>query len=58
MSDPRWLLDEGKELGSGGLILLEGYDMVNQWRFAGDVDRNEETIRSERGRGDVGIMGW
>jgi len=36
MSDPRWLLDEGKELGSGGMILLEGYDMVNQWRFAGE----------------------
>jgi hypothetical protein len=46
----------GKELGNEGIILLEGYDMVNQWSFAGDVDRNEETIRSERGWGDVGIM--
>jgi hypothetical protein len=46
----------GKELGNGGIILLEGY-MVNQWSFAGDVDR-DETIRSERGWGDVGIMRW
>ena len=26
----------GKRLG--GMILLEGYDMVNQWSFAGEVD--------------------
>ena len=33
------------------MILLEGYDMVDQWDFAGDVGKNEETIRSERGWG-------
>ena len=33
------------------MILLERYDMVDQWGFAGDVGSNEETIRSERGWG-------
>jgi len=47
----------GKELGNGGMVLLQGYDMVNQWSFAGDADGNEETIRCERRWGDVGMMG-
>jgi hypothetical protein len=38
-----------KEPGNGGMILLEGYDMVDQWSFAGDVNANEETIRCEKG---------
>jgi hypothetical protein len=27
-----------KELGNGGITPLEGYDIVNQWSLAGDVD--------------------
>ena len=38
----------GKELGNRGMILLEGYNMVNKWSFAEGADGNEETIRRER----------
>ena len=38
-----------KEVGNGEMILLDGYGIVNQWSFAGDVDRNKETMRCERG---------
>jgi hypothetical protein len=32
-----------KELGNEEMKLLEGYDMVDQWGFAGDVNANEES---------------
>jgi hypothetical protein len=32
-----WLRMKAMGKGLGGMILLEGYDMVNQWSFAGEV---------------------
>jgi hypothetical protein len=40
-----------KELGNKKVILLEGYDMVDQWGFAGKVGGNEGAIRCEGGWG-------